>query len=49
MQRHLVVAELYMKPTVNGEVAEPLDGDGTETVLFSVLTQVIDCAVGVTL
>lgn len=41
MHLHLVVAELYMKPTVRGSVVEPFEVVGAEIVLFSVLTQVI--------
>jgi hypothetical protein len=40
-QRHLVVAELNMNPTVSGEVVDPFDDAGIATVEFSVLTQVM--------
>jgi hypothetical protein len=43
MQRNLEVAELYMKPTVNGNVVDPFDVVGAVTVLFSVLTHVMVC------
>lgn len=44
MHLHLEVAELYINPTVNGNVVEPLEVVGAVTLLFSVFTQVIVCA-----
>lgn len=41
MQRHLEVAPLKIKPTVKNNVVDPFEVVGTDTVLFSVLTQVI--------
>lgn len=41
MQRQRLDAALYIKPTVNGNAVEPFDGEGTETVLFCVFTQLI--------
>ena len=43
----MLVAELYMNPTVSGRVVEPLDVVGAETVEFSVFTHVIVWATAV--
>lgn len=44
MQRHFDVEPLYIKPTVKGNVVEPLDVVGAVTLLSSVFTQEMVCA-----
>lgn len=44
MHLHLEVAELYINPTVSGNVVDPLEVVGAVTVEFSVFTQVMVCA-----
>lgn len=43
-QRHFDVLALNMNPTVRGNVVDPFDVVGTETVEFSVFTHEMVCA-----